>query len=134
MHVAGNTAADLQSRIGLNPKERVELKTGEDITIRSIQVNLQPTAVADEEQVFVLSEETIETEEETLLQKEQARPNARDEETKKLGMNIKGTAPMPINKASNTFSAIEEGAHQRRTRHGPSNTSYQEEINLCRIW
>ena len=42
MHVAGtqNTAADFLSTIDLNPKERVELKIREDITIRPIQVNL----------------------------------------------------------------------------------------------
>ena len=42
MHVAGtqNTAADFLSRIDLNPKERVELKIRNDITVRPIQVNL----------------------------------------------------------------------------------------------
>ena len=71
MHVAGtqNTAADFLSRIDLNPKERVELKIQNDITIQPIQVNLQSTDVADEEQLFFLPEETIETEEEILLQK-----------------------------------------------------------------
>ena len=83
MQVVGtqNTAADFLSRIELTPKERVELKIREDITIRPIQVNLQSTDVADEEQLFFLPDETIETEEEILLQKEQARQNARDEET-----------------------------------------------------
>ena len=74
-----NTAADSLSRIDLNPKERVELKIRNDITTQPIQVNLQSTDVADEEQLFFLPEETIETEEEILLQKEQARQNARDE-------------------------------------------------------
>ena len=85
MHVAGtqNTAADFLSRIELTPKERVELKIREDIIIRPIQVNLQSTDVADEKQFFFLPNETIETEEEILLQKEQARQNARDEETTK---------------------------------------------------
>ena len=63
MHVAGtqNTAADFLSRIDLNPKEKVELKMRNDITIEPIQVNLQSTDVADEEQLFFLPEETIET-------------------------------------------------------------------------
>ena len=93
MHVAGtqNTAADFLSRIDLNPKERVELKIREDITIRPIQVNLQSTDVADEEQLFFLPDETIETEEDILLQKEQARQNARDEHTTKLKLAIKET-------------------------------------------
>ena len=33
-------SADFLSRIDLNPKERVEVKTRNDITIRPIQVNL----------------------------------------------------------------------------------------------
>ena len=43
MHVAGtqNTADDFLSRIDLNPKERVQLKIRNDITIRPIQVNQQ---------------------------------------------------------------------------------------------
>ena len=67
MHVAGteNTVADFLSRI--------ELKIREDITIRPIQAILQSTDVADEEQLFFLPEETIETEEEIILQKAQAR-------------------------------------------------------------
>ena len=42
----------LISRLDLNPKERVELKIRNDITIRPIQVNIQSTDVADEEQLF----------------------------------------------------------------------------------
>ena len=108
MHVAGtqNTAADFLSRIDLNPKEKVELKIRNDITIQPIQVNLQLTDVADEEQLFFLPEETIEIEEEILLQKEQARQNARDEETTKIKLSIKETTPIPVNKASYTFGAI----------------------------
>ena len=54
MHVAvtQNTAADFLSRIDLNPKKRVDVKIRDDITIRPIQVNLQSTDVADEEQLF----------------------------------------------------------------------------------
>ena len=47
------------SRIHLNPKERVELKIRNEITIQPIQVNLQSTDVADEEQLFFLPDETI---------------------------------------------------------------------------
>ena len=110
MHVAGtqNTAADFLSRIDLNPKERIELKIREDITIRPIQVNLQSTDVADEEQLFFIPDETIETEEEILLQKEQTRQYARDEETTKIKIAIKETTPIPINKASYTFGAKKE--------------------------
>ena len=115
MHVAGthNTAADFLSRIDLNPKGSVELKIRDDIIIRPIQVNLQSTDVADEEQLFFLPDETIETEKEILLQKEQARQDARDEETTKIKFAIKETTPIPINKASYTFGAIKEDARIR---------------------
>ena len=114
-HVAGtqNTAADFLSRIDLNPKERVELKLRNDITIRPIQVNLQSTDLADAEQLFFLPDETIETEEEILLQKEQARQAARDEVTTTIKMAIQETTPIPINKASYTSEAIKEDARIR---------------------
>ena len=112
MHVAGtqNTATDFLSRIDLNPKGKVELKIRNDITILPIQVNLQSTDFADEEQLFFLPEKTIGTEEEILLQKEQARQIARDEETKTMKLSIKETTRIPINKASYTFGAIKEDA------------------------
>ena len=115
MHVAGtqNTAADFLSRIDLNPKERVELKIRNDITIQPIQVNLQSTDVADEGQLFFFPEETIETEKEILLQKEQARQNARDDDATKIKLSIKETTPIPINKALYTYGAIKEDAHIR---------------------
>ena len=89
MHVAGtqNTAADF---FASSRTERIELKTREDKTIRPIRVNLQLTDVAYEEQRFILPEETIETEEEILLHKEQAKQNAQDEVTTKNKMTIKG--------------------------------------------
>ena len=71
-----------------------------DITIRPIQANLQSTDVADEEQLFFLPDETIETEEEILLRKGQARQNAHDEAPAKMKMVIQETIPIPINKAS----------------------------------
>ena len=112
MHVAGTqyTAADFLSRIDLNPKERVDLKVRNDITIRPIQVNLQSTDVAEEEQFFFLPDETIETEEEMLLQKEQARQAACDEVTSKIKLVVQKTTPIPINKASYTFGAKKEDA------------------------
>ena len=115
MHVAGtqNTAEDILSRIDFNPKERVELKIRDDVIIRPIQVSLQPTDVADEEQLFFLPEETIEVEGEILLQKEQARQNARNEETTRIEMAIKETTSIPKNKASFTFGAIKEDARIR---------------------
>ena len=54
MHVAGsqNTAADFLSRLELTPKGKVQLKLRDDIITAPIEVNLQSTDVADEEQLF----------------------------------------------------------------------------------
>ena len=56
MRVAGsqNTAADADflSRLALTPKEKVQLKLRDDIITAPIEVNLQSTYVADEEQLF----------------------------------------------------------------------------------
>ena len=115
MHVARtqNIAADSLSRIDFNPKERIELKIRDDITTRPIHVILQSTDGADEEDFFFLPDEAIETEEEKLLQKEQARQNACDEETTKMKLAIKETTPIPMNKASYTFGAIKEDTRNR---------------------
>ena len=108
-----NTATDFLSKIDLNPEERVELKIREDITIRPVQVSLQSTDVADEEQLFFLTEETIKTEEKVRLQNEQARQNARDEATTKIKTTIRETALIPIKKPSYTFGAKKEDARIR---------------------
>ena len=76
-------------------------------------MNLQSTEIADEEQLFFLPDETIETEEEILAQKEQARQNARDEETTKIKLSITETQPIPINKAAYTLGTIKEDARIR---------------------
>ena len=115
MHVAGtqNTAADFLSRIDLNPKERVEFKIRKDITIRPKQVNLQSTDVADKKPLIFLPDETIETEDEILLQKERAQQKAHDEAPTKIKLAIEETNPISINKASYTFGAIKEYARIR---------------------
>ena len=46
-----NTAADFLSRLELTPKEKVQLKLRDDIITAPIEVNLQSTDVADEEQL-----------------------------------------------------------------------------------
>ena len=69
--------------------------------------------MADEERLFFASEETIETEEEIILQKEQARQSARDRETTKVKSTVKKAAPKPFNKATYDFGAIKEDARFR---------------------
>ena len=71
MHVAGsqNTAADFLSRLELTPKEKVQLKLRDDIITALIEVNIQSTDVADEEQLFFLPDEEEESEQETFTKK-----------------------------------------------------------------
>ena len=59
MQVAGlqNTTADFLSRLKLTPKEEVQLKLRDDNLTAPIEVNLQLTDVADEEQLFFLPDE-----------------------------------------------------------------------------
>ena len=68
MHVAArqNTAADFLTRLELTPKESVRLKLRDDILTLPIEVNLQTTDVADEEQLFFLRDEEQESEQEIL--------------------------------------------------------------------
>ena len=71
MHVAGsqNTAADFLSRLELTPKEKVQLKLRDDILTSPIEVNLQSSDVADEEQLFFLPDEEDESEQEIFARK-----------------------------------------------------------------
>ena len=71
MHVAGsqNTAVDFLSRLELTPKEKVQLKLRDDILTSPIEVNLQSSDVADEEQLFFLPDEEDESEQEIFARK-----------------------------------------------------------------
>ena len=75
--VAGTltTAADFLSRLELTPK-KVKLIIREDIKTLPIQIKMQSTNVAEEEQQIFLPDETIETEEETLNRKQHAKERA----------------------------------------------------------
>ena len=61
MHVAGsqNTAAGFLSRLELTPKEKVQFKLRDNILTSPIEINLQSTNGADEEQFFFLADEEV---------------------------------------------------------------------------
>ena len=84
MHVAGsqNTAADFLSRLELTPKEKVQLKLRDDILTAPIEVNLQSSDVADEEQLFFLPDEEEESEQEIFARKALSKQRANDEHEK----------------------------------------------------
>ena len=58
-HVAGamNTAADFLSRAEVNPTEKLETNIRNDITTKAIEVNIECTGVAEEEPLYILTDE-----------------------------------------------------------------------------
>ena len=86
MHVAGsqNTAADFLSRLELTPNEKVQLKLRDDILTSPIEVNLQSSDVADEEQLFFLPDEEEESEQEIFATKAQSKQRAQEEHEKNI--------------------------------------------------
>ena len=67
-HVPGtmNTAADFLSRLELDPNEKISLKIRKDIPTKPIEVNIESTGIAQEEQVFFDPTDQIETTEKEL--------------------------------------------------------------------
>ena len=116
MHVAGsqNTAADFLSRLELTPKERIQLKLRDDIITAPIEVNLQFTDVADEEQLFFLPDEEEESEQEIFARKALSKQRAIDEkEQQNLTTEVTETVHIPLNSAVYAFGAIKENARIR---------------------
>ena len=74
-HVPGrmNTAADFLSRLDLDPKEKIQLLIRDDIQTTPIEVHIQSSNVAEEEQFYFLPEDDIETEEQIWERKQRAR-------------------------------------------------------------
>ena len=77
-----NTAADFLSRLEITSKEKVQLKLRDDILTSPIEVNLQSSGVADEEQLFFLPDEDEESEQETIARKAQSKQRAQEEHEK----------------------------------------------------
>ena len=114
-HVAGtlNTAADFLSRLEITPKEKIELTIREDIQTLPIQINMQSTNVAEEEQQCFLPDETIETDEETLSRKQRAKERAQAEAQAVITATIQEANISPINTTSYALGAIKENARIR---------------------
>ena len=82
-HVPGrmNTAADFLSRLDLDPKEKAQLLIRDDIQTTPIEVHIQSSNVAEEEQFYFLSEDDIETEEQIWERKQRARKKIQENDT-----------------------------------------------------
>ena len=74
-----NTAADFLSRLDLDPKEKVQLLIRDDIQTTPIEVHIQSSNVAEEEQFSFLPEDDIETEEQIWERKQRARKKIQEE-------------------------------------------------------
>ena len=67
-HIPGkmNTEADFSSRLEMDPNEKIILKIREDIPTKAIEVNIESTGIAQEEQVFFNPADPQETTEKEL--------------------------------------------------------------------
>ena len=77
-HIPGkmNTAADFLSRLEMDPNEKIILKIREDIPIKPIEVNIESTGIAQEEQVFPDPTDQQETTESELWKRKEEARNA----------------------------------------------------------
>ena len=82
-HVPGtmNTVADFLSRLDLDPKEKVQLLIRDDIQTTPIEVHIQSSKVAEEEQFYFLPEDDIETEEQIWERKQRSRKKIQKNDT-----------------------------------------------------
>ena len=48
-----NTGADFWSRTEVNPKGKLEMNLGNDIQTKAIEVNIQSSGIAEEEQIYL---------------------------------------------------------------------------------
>ena len=112
MHVAGtlNTMADFLSRLEITPKEKIELTIREDIRTTPIQINMQLTDVADDEQQFFVPDEQFETEEEILQRKIIAKQQAPTAKQNEITATKQEATMIPINKLSYSLGAINENS------------------------
>ena len=77
-HIPGkmNTAADFSSRLEMDHNEKIVLKIREDIPTKSIEVNIEPTGIAQEESVFFDTTDQKETTEKELWKRKEEARNA----------------------------------------------------------
>ena len=77
-HVPGkmNTAADFLSLLEMDPNEKIILKIREDIPTKTIEVNIESTGIAQEEQVFFNPADPKETTEKELWKRKEDVRNA----------------------------------------------------------
>ena len=108
-HAAGsqNTAADFLSR--------------DDVITAPIEINLQSTDVADEEQLVFLPDEEEESEQGIFPRKELSKQQAiEDKKQRNLSTEITETVRIPLITSVYAFGAIEENARKRNEQDSDS--------------
>ena len=122
MHVAGsqNTAADFLSRLELTPTEKVQLKLRDDILTSPVEVNLQSSDVADEEQLFFLPDDEEESEQEIFARKALSKQRAINENEMDISTKVTEVIKIPLNSTVYTFGAIKASARNRNEQDADS--------------
>ena len=115
MHVVGsqNTAADFLSRLELTPKGKVQLKLRDDILTPPVEVNLQSSEAAVEEQLFFLPDDGEESEQEIFARKAISKQRAINEHEKDISTKVTEVIKRPLNSTVYTFRVIKESARIR---------------------
>ena len=119
-HIAGtvNTAADFPSRLELKITEKIRLKIREDIQTTPIEVTTSSSDVAEEEKFFFThTDNTNDSEEQTLQRKEQSKQNAKqwaaNEEPAVLRTSVKEFTKIDGNATSYSMKGIKANARTR---------------------
>ena len=71
-----NTAADFLSRLEMDPNGKIILRIREDIPTKPIDVNIEPTGIAQEKPVFVDTTDQEQTTEKQLWKRKEEARNA----------------------------------------------------------
>ena len=74
---------------------------------------MQSTNIAEEEQQFFLPDETIETDEETVIRKQRAKKRAQSKNHALFTVTMQEANIIPINKTTYALGAIKENARIR---------------------
>ena len=111
MHVAGSqkTAADFLSRLDLTHKQKVQLKLRYDILTSPVEVNLQSSDVADEEQFFFVPNEE-ESELEHFDRKALSKQRVEEEKENEMSTKVTEVTKIPLNTAVYLLAAIGQNA------------------------
>ena len=91
----------------------MQLKLRNDILTSPVEVNLQSSNVADEEQLFFLPDDDEESEQEIFARKALSKQRAQEKHEKDLLTKVTEVIKIPLNSAVYSFGAIKENARIR---------------------